>query len=106
MSLDVTLTDDGEVVFTANMTHNLNKMAECAGVYFPVWRPEEVDILKASQLIAPISTGLEQLHARPEEMKALNPPNGWGTYDFLVQFLSNYLSACKQWPDATVSVCR
>ena len=48
MSLDVELFEkiDGvdRLVFEANVTHNLNRMAEAAGFYKEVWRPEEIGI--------------------------------------------------------------
>lgn len=29
-------------VYAANVTHNLNRMADAAGIYLPLWRPEEM----------------------------------------------------------------
>lgn len=36
-----------------NSTHNLNNMAKAAGLYQVLWRPEEIGISTASQIIAP-----------------------------------------------------
>jgi hypothetical protein len=44
------------------------------------------------------------LQADPARFQSLNPSNGWGTYEGLVQFVTAYLAACVQFPDATVSV--
>ena len=53
MSLDVTLTNaDGAEVYSANITHNLNRMAMEAGIYECLWRPDEHGITKAAQIIA------------------------------------------------------
>lgn len=93
-------------VFTANITHNLNRMAEAAGIYQHLWRPEEIGITKAEQLIEPLEAGLKKLHGDPDEFKKHNPSNGWGTYEGLVEFVSEYLEACKKYPDAKVSVSR
>lgn len=93
-------------VFSANITHNLNKMAAEAGLYKPLWRPDENDIAKAEQLIIPLSRGLATLRSVPDHFKEFNPPNGWGDYEGLVAFVSDYLDACKQYPNATVSVWR
>lgn len=81
-------------------------MAEEAGIYKALWRPEELGITKASQLIAPLGTGLDELLSNPEHFKAFNPTNGWGDYDGLVNFVKNYIKACVDYPDAQVEVCR
>ena len=107
MSLDVTLTEVRPiVVFDSNITHNLTEMAEAAGIYHLLWRPEELGITKASQMIGPLSTGLKALKERPTFLKSLNPENGWGSYENLVLFVEQYLDACMASPDADVSVSR
>jgi hypothetical protein len=97
---------EAQVVYTANITHNLNKMAEEAGIYKPLWRPDEVGIDKAKQLIRPLRKGLTRLKRDPERFRAFNPQNGWGSYAALVSFVDNYLEACKTYPDARVRVWR
>jgi hypothetical protein len=86
--------------------HNLNNMASAAGIYYHIWRPSEVDIGKAQDLIEPLSNGLNTLRTQQDIMKAYNPTNGWGSYESLVNLVENYLDACRQYPDATVEVCR
>lgn len=93
-------------VYHANITHNLGKMAKEAGIYECLWRPEEVGITKASQLIEPLSSGFILLQAFPERFTPLNPENGWGSYEGLVKFVLNYAVACRKYPDADVSVWR
>lgn len=93
-------------VFQANITHNLKSMAAEAGLWQLLWRPDEVGVTKAEQLINPLSLGLLKLRSDPARFKEFNPLNGWGTYEGLVTFVSNYLDACKEYPDATVSACR
>ena len=125
MSLDVSLTYDGEehkcicsscgnthkteeedVVYDRNITHNLNNMAEWAGIYNHLWRPEEIDIRMASQLIEPLKKGLEKLKENPVEAKKHNAPNGWGLYEHLIPFVEDYIEACEKYPDSNVSVSR
>lgn len=103
MSLDVYLET---TVYRANITHNLNRMADAAGIYDVLWRPDENGIWTANQLIQPLSEGLARLLADPEKFKARNAPNGWGTYDNFVPFVSNYMAACVANPDANVRVSR
>jgi hypothetical protein len=92
--------------FEANITHNLGRMADAAGIYYHLWRPDEIGVTVASQLIEPLRNGLRTLESEPQRFKKLNPDNGWGTYDSLVRFVRKYLRACEDWPDATVLVSR
>lgn len=106
MSLDVYLTNGDEPVFEWNITHNVNKMAMDAGCYQALWRPDEEGITKASELVHLLEAGLLVLLSDPARFEAMNPENGWGSYDGLVTFVVEYLKACRKWPDATVEVSR
>jgi hypothetical protein len=92
--------------YSANITHNLNVMAEEAGIYHPLWRPEEVGITKARQLIEPLSIGVSMMKRDSERFIALNPENGWGTYEDFVPWIERYIEACCEYPDADVHVSR
>lgn len=85
--LSVPAEQESDEVFSRNITHNLNGMAGHAGIYGYLWRPDELGITKASQLITPLTTGLELLKG-------------------LVSFVEAYLNACVEYPDADVSVSR
>jgi hypothetical protein len=105
MSLDVHLSAVRETeIYSANITHNLCKMASECGIYEALWRPEEINISKAEQLIVPLTKGLELLKSDPERFKKFNASNGWGRYEHFVPFVEKYLEACKENPDATISV--
>lgn len=107
MSLDVTLTANRPTcVFDYNITHNLNTMAMEAGVYQYLWRPDEIGITKAAELIEPLTIGLATLENDPVHFKKLNPENGWGRYEDLVEFVRSYLKACKENPDAEIYISR
>ena len=107
MSLDVYLTEpQPTTVFTANITHNLNEMAQAAGIYMHLWRPEEIGIAKAGELIEPLREGLERLKADPVKFEAYNAPNGWGHYEGLIRFVEEYMEACIAHPEATVEASR
>lgn len=95
-----------ECVYSANITHNLNVMADKAGIYNHLWRPEELGITKAAELIEPLKEGYLLLCHYPDQFVKFNPANGWGTYEGLVNFVLNYLRACVQYPQADVSVWR
>lgn len=110
MSLDVYLyektTYGTHEYFWKNITHNLNTMADKAGIYEVLWRPDENNITKAQQLIEPLTKGLQLLKDNPERFKPFNAENGWGTYEGLIRFVSAYLEAAKQYPLADVRVSR
>lgn len=97
---------EGEEVFSRNITHNLGKMAETAGLYSYLWRPEEAGITKARELIRPLMVGLHCLKSDPDHFRTFNPSNGWGSYEDLVEFVEAYLAACKEYPEAEVTVSR
>lgn len=109
VSLDVYLSKvvtEARQVYWRNITHNLNTMALEAGIYKHLWRPEEIGITKAAQLVEPLRAGLELLRNEPERFLPLEPANKWGTYDGLVNFVTDYLAACEADPDADVEVSR
>lgn len=93
-------------VYSQNITHNLGDMADAAGIYECMWHPETTGIKKASQLIQPLRDGLALLNSDPNQFEAFNPPNGWGNYKGLCEFVADYLKACQEYPDADVSVWR
>lgn len=125
MSLDVTLSGEPRQIecrccdcghkhtkehrdefFSRNVTHNLNVMATEAGLYEYLWRPEEKGITKAEQLLGPLACGLGLLESDPERFRKFNPSNGWGSHEGLVEFVREYLAACRAHPNANVEACR
>jgi hypothetical protein len=121
-----TYQEDSETLYWANITHNLNVMAEKAGIYEALWRPhkliegydipesdniaewefEEKNKIQAKAIIPLLEKGLEDLIARPEYFKTFDSKNGWGTYDHFVPFVAEYLKACRQYPEAIVETSR
>lgn len=95
-----------EQVFSANVTHNLASMAEQAGLYGPVWRPEKQGLTHARDLIPHLERGITQMELAPDRFRAYSSPNGYGTYDGFLSWLRRYLGACRQHPDARVEVDR
>jgi len=115
MSLDVSLYVDIDTggrekktiyLFDANITHNLGTMAEEAGIYKHLWRPEEINIKNAGELIEPLEKGLNLMKADPERFKQFNAENGWGLYKHFVPWVEKYLEACKENPKALISSSR
>ncbi len=121
-----TYTEDDEQVYWANITHNLGKMADEAGIYEALWRPhrlkegynilesdhqaewkfEEENKTTAKDIIPFLEKGLADLKSRPEHFEKFNSSNGWGTHEHFVPFVEKYLEACKEYPDAIIEVSR
>jgi len=82
-----------------NYTHNCNPMIRDAGL--TQW-PYEVDGWKASYLGALLREAIENLEAEPAVYQAMNPPNGWGSYDTLLPVLRKVRDECLKYPSTTV----
>ena len=108
MSLWIYLHQEGaeDEVYSANITHNLGRMAAEAGLYKWIWRPDEAGVTTAAQLIEPLRFGLALLKSDPDRFEALAPSNGWGTYQGFVGFVEEFLAAGDDSPSASVSASR
>lgn len=107
MSLDISLRKMQMVdVHSQNITHNLTGMAAAAGIYEALWRPDEVGIRLARDLIEPLESGLAKLKADPAHFKTMNPENGWGSYEAFIPWIETLLAACREHPDAEVKAWR
>jgi hypothetical protein len=121
-----TYEEEDEVVYDANITHNLGEMASEAGIYEALWRPhrlrpdynipesdhhaewefEDSVTIKAKEIIPLLEKGLLDLKSRPKHFEKFNSPNGWGLYVNFVPFCEKYLNACKEHPEAIVKADR
>lgn len=86
-----------------DITHNLGKMAIEANIYRPLWRPDEIGIKKATDLVAALSVGLDDMLSRPDFFKKFDSPNGWGRYDDFVPWVRRVLVYCQENPRADVA---
>jgi hypothetical protein len=121
-----TLEERQEDLYSANITHNLGKMAGEAGLYEALWRPhrlkegyniaegdhdaeyefEEENLVRAYEIIPIIEKGLEDMLARPKHYETFNSPNGWGMYKHFIPFIEQYLEALKEYPESFVDCDR
>lgn len=108
MSLDVYLEVNGNEVYSSNITHNLNVMAQKVSdvFYKTLWRPEELGFTKASDIIVELRKGASKLVCAPTYFKQFNASNGWGLYEHFVPFVVEYIEACEKYPNAVVKVSR
>ena len=95
-----------KTLYTANITHNLGKMAKEAGIYMALWRPEEIGAEYSKDIIEVVELGLRDLKDKPEYFKQFNSPNGWGMYEHFVPFVEKYLEALKEYPEGLLYSCR
>jgi len=96
-------------VFESNMTHNMTPMATAAGVYDCLWHPEIYGfngVTRAKDLIEPLQAGVRNMVLNAEELKKLNPTNGWGNYESFLEFVRECRDACLLNPGAVVEVSR
>ncbi len=115
MSWDVDLIDDrGHTEGDWNYTHNTNDMIaaayeaqtgkttpQCGGslgfAIGPAWweRLDGATGEDGQQYLASIITALE---VDPDRYRAMNPPNGWGDYDQLLDILREMRDRVPAWP--------
>jgi len=113
MSLDVDLMMVEPVSkYSGNITHNLGDMASHVELsngltlYQVLWRPDEHQLKFARDISDLLYEGYIILLTDPEKFKKYNPPNGWGSYDGLVNFVYKYSNACWNNPDAELRISR
>jgi hypothetical protein len=94
------------LLFVRNITHNLGKMADAAGIYNCLWRPHENGFKYSKDIISILQNGLNDLMSNPIKFRKFEANNGWGTWEGLVSFVSDVLHACKENPNATIEVSR
>lgn len=98
--------EERDTLYEANITHNLNHMAEVAGFYRELWRPEECGIVLAGQLVEPLLHGIKRLKSNPDHYRPYSAKNGWGTYEQFIPWLEELLAACEEYSEALVRVSR
>jgi hypothetical protein len=111
MSLDLYLhvdTGRGEEVQIVhsdlNATHNLNPM------WTEIWGMTLgqllTDLPSCAQSYPALNAGLKYMRTNPEIFKALNPDNGWGSYEGALAFLTRVTDLAYQHPLCTWGVSR
>ena len=103
MSWDVTLGDDrGHVEGDWNYTHNVNPMISAAAADRGItlerswWdRLDGMEGCDGARYIGLIIKGLE---ADPDRFRAMDPENGWGSYNTLLPVLHEMHTALPEWP--------
>ncbi len=90
-------------LFSANITHNLGRMAQEAGIYLHLWHPEQlIGVVFAGDIVKDVEVGLADMKSDPERFEKFNASNGWGLYKHFVPWVERYLCACKEHPKAII----
>lgn len=96
-----------EYLFSANITHNMNKMADAVGLYEYLWDlKEKHPDMKPFELLPKLSRGLAKLDENKQDLLQFEPSNGWGSWDALVGFIAEIIQACVMYPYAEIEVSR
>lgn len=101
-----------EEEWSANITHNLGKMASNIPVsgyyslYDVMWHPEDNNIKDTTTLLKYLIEGLKYMIDHRKDLLQYNSENGWGTYEDLMKFTLNYKQHCEDNPDCEISVSR
>ena len=103
MSLDINLKCDhcGSSREPLNITHNVSRMWRLAGVWDALYGS---DGRRAAAYLDTLRAGLAHREAHPEEYEAMNPPNGWGSYEGAKRFLGQWIAECAAHPDCIIEV--
>lgn len=107
MSYDIWLTIDTGGPEPATLDVDWNYTSNCRSM----WRAAGADLAqfdgKTAGECAPIlDAAIEELANHPAKYKAMDPENGWGSYDTLLPALGELADAFKCHPKATVVVSR
>jgi len=95
-----------DAVWEKDITHNLSQMAEKAQLHDVLWYPERLNIKQAEQAIPYLEKGLKILVNNKIQLQQFNPENGHGTYKELLDFTTEYLNNCRQYPDSKIYITR
>jgi len=90
-------------VFEVSYTHNIVNMTHAAlNTSHYTWS-EEYQGKKASEIAPLLENLITVLEKDPERYRAMNPENGWGSYDgMMIHYLKPFLRACKEYPDGVL----
>lgn len=107
MSYDIGLVADLGGPEPVSVFGDWNYTSNCGSM----WRAAGADLAgfhdkTAGECAPPLRAAIDLLKAEPERFIAMNPSNGWGSYETLLPALERLLAAFDAMPVATVRVWR
>lgn len=77
-------------------SHNVREIAIAVGIYSQLWRGENhPEIQRCCHLVEPLDKAIAFLKDNRNDLLHLNPENGWGSVDSLLQFLKDLRASCQ-----------
>lgn len=101
MSLDFDLHKDDKLVFQCNITHNVSSMWQKAGCYEALYLSEGKI---AINILPSIEGAICDMALNRKSYKAMDPPNGWGSYELALEFLQYVYEACTKFPTTIIEI--
>lgn len=86
-----------ETTDSLNITYNLAPM--WYAIFDGAKQMCDIDTMSGEEAEPYLKIGLRRLKKKPEKFIALNPANGWGTYEDFVKYIENLIKLCKEYPD-------
>lgn len=110
MSYDIDLVESmchechcGDVVYHSNMTSNVSGMWDDAGIELRLYCYDREHAGDEARVVAPLLTeAIHKMEADPERYRAMEPSNGWGSYEGTLSFLRKLRDACLMYPNARI----
>ncbi len=78
-----------------NVTYNLTPMLREAGLFPNAHK--DLQGAPCAEVAGVAESALRRLQENPEHFRAMNPPNGLGTYEVAVEFVSQLRDVCSRW---------
>ena len=101
MSLDIGVKAKREVeIYDSNVTYNL------ADIYYKCIDGgfKSLNKMNCKNALPIITKAIENMLENEKEYRKLEPSNGWGTYDGLLQELRDLRNCCEDNPDGIIEV--
>lgn len=88
------------VTEVGNYTSNVSPMwAEALG-----HRLRDLHGRRAGDVLDALRVAVTAMETNPDEYRALNPENGWGSYDGALSYLRDLRDACAMHPNAQIYI--
>lgn len=88
-------------VWSENHTSNTAGMWDKAGATLRDWEG-----ITASNAEPMLTAAIAEMEANPDTYRAMEPSNGWGSYESCINFLKSIRDACREHPRCTLNISR
>lgn len=82
-----------------NMTSNVAPMWRHAGIDISEWQDK-----RAHEVIDALKQAIDSMQSDPETYRAMNPSNGWGSYETCLEFLQELYVDFRTYPNSRIEV--